>query len=68
MYTDLPEEAQNASGFRGAWRVVIAGDHDDLCVRQLVTQRHERTIRVQDRGVGRTHRVKDVTADHDHIG
>jgi hypothetical protein len=68
MEAERGEQAQDRPGLRGARRVVVAGHHHDLRVRQRVAQPRELEIRVQDRRVGRPDLMEDVARDEHEIG
>ena len=67
MHAHRREEPENAPRLRGAWRVVIAGDHDDDGIREFAAQARELLERVEDRRVGRPDRMEDVAGDHDDL-
>jgi hypothetical protein len=60
------EEAQDAPRFRRARRVVIAGDHHDLGLRQRGAQARELHVGVNDRAVRGAHLVKHISAHQHH--
>ena len=65
---ELAEELEDAPGLGRARAIVIAGDHHDDRVRQLGGEPRELRECVDDRGIHRAHRVKDIAGDHDDVG
>ena len=61
------EQAQNAPGFGGARRVMVARDHDDDGVGKPAAEPRELIERVQNGRIRRPHVVKDVAGHDDHI-
>ena len=68
MEPERREQPKNRSGFGGARRVVIAGDHHDLRPRQRSAQPSELQVGVQDRRVRRPHLMEDISTDQHDLG
>jgi hypothetical protein len=61
------EQADDVTRLRRARRIVIPGDHHHDRFGQRLTKTRELLVRVKNRWRRRTHAVKYIAADHDHM-